>query len=54
MAGRHKGVTQIVIGHPTRRIIQGAGIDKGWEAKQDYGHVLDAFTYNKNDSIADT
>ena len=41
-----------MIDHPTRRITQGAGIVKGWEAKQVHERIPDTFTYNKSDTIA--
>ena len=34
-----------MIGHPTRRITQGASIDKGWEAKHGNNRFPDAFMH---------
>ena len=39
--------------NPTRMITKGAGIVKGWEAKQDLKCIPDTFTHNKNDTITD-
>ena len=49
MGSSHQGCwTWQMIDHPTRRQTQGAGIDKGWEAKQDHEHIPVTFTCNKN------
>ena len=42
-----------MIGHPTRMITQGAGIVKGWEAKEDQECIPYTFKYNKNDTTED-
>ena len=35
------------IDHPTRRITQGTNIAKGWENKQDGGHIPETFTFGR-------